>query len=977
MPPHGRRRRSLLSSLVLALCLFLNASSAISSVLGVDLGTEYIKAALVKPGIPLEIVLTKDSKRKEAAAVIFKPGRSPSSSSSDRFPERLYGGDALALAARFPGDVYSNMKPLLGLGVTHPMVEQFKRRYPGLQVQPCTDRATVCFRSVTFGEDEALFTVEELLAMELQNIRANAEAYAGKGSVVKDIVVTMPAFYTVEEKRAVEAAAEMAGLNILAMTTDGLAIGLNYATTRTFPVINEGGRPEYHLIFDMGAGSATATVLKFQGRTVKDVGRFNKTVQEVHVMGVGWDKSLGGDALNAVILDDLVEQFAETKKMKALGVGGPEIKTHGRTMAKLWKETERMRQVLSANSETQASFEGLYDDDVNFKYKISRTKFEKLAAAHEERVKFPLIQALDMAKLELDDLESIIVHGGAIRTPFVQKALESLVGKPAKIRTNVNSDEAAAFGAAFKAAGLSPSFRVKEIRASEAATMLVTVSWVAEGREKQQKLFVPTSLAGFEKQIPLKVTEDFSFSLSQQSPEGVDEARTIPVSRIESTNLTASVTELKEKYGCEVGGITAQFSIRLSPVNDLPEVTRGSVSCEYLDTGKIGGVVDGVKGLFGFGSKKDGQEVIKESESDSTEPTTTELSTSSTADPESTASKAEEKPKVPEKKKAVIPVGFTTKATGLAQISSESLLKTQNRMSAFDKSDLDRKLRSEALNTLEAYTYRVRDIVDDESFVSVSTEQQRSDIQEKSSAASEWLYGDGADAKTETLKARLKEIQDLVNPIQKRKDEASKRPDQVKALQDAIEQSKSILKMLHDSNERASIASVQAAELATSSRSETTTATTDSPTFNLDDLDDEPVLSASATTTTSMPEIPTYTPEDIQEITTAYETAEKWLAEKLAAQGKLALSEEPVILSKDLKSRAEKLNKITTETLLRQMPGLGSNKKPKSKTTKSKTKAKSKSKKTKSAKSSSTATAKGGEKSGEPAIKLEEIKDEL
>lgn len=69
------------------------------AVLGIDFGTEYIKAALVKPGIPLEIVLTKDSRRKEISAVAFKPLKN---AKPDDFPERLYGSDAMALAARFP-----------------------------------------------------------------------------------------------------------------------------------------------------------------------------------------------------------------------------------------------------------------------------------------------------------------------------------------------------------------------------------------------------------------------------------------------------------------------------------------------------------------------------------------------------------------------------------------------------------------------------------------------------------------------------------------------------------------------------------------------------------------------------------------------------------------------------------------------------------------------------------------------------------
>ncbi|KAK5003066.1 hypothetical protein LTR28_010629, partial [Elasticomyces elasticus] len=99
----GRRRLSPLTLVAAFVLLFTSTASAASAVLGIDLGTEYIKAALVKPGIPLEIVLTKDSKRKEASALAFKPsGNTPPTLGS--FPERLYGGDALALAARFPND---------------------------------------------------------------------------------------------------------------------------------------------------------------------------------------------------------------------------------------------------------------------------------------------------------------------------------------------------------------------------------------------------------------------------------------------------------------------------------------------------------------------------------------------------------------------------------------------------------------------------------------------------------------------------------------------------------------------------------------------------------------------------------------------------------------------------------------------------------------------------------------------------------
>ncbi|CRJ89014.1 hypothetical protein BN1723_008419 [Verticillium longisporum] len=162
----------------------------------------------------------------------------------------------------------------------------------------------------------------------------------------------------------------------------------------------------------------------------------------------------------------------------------------------LTKEAERLRHILSANSNSQANFEGLYED-VDFKYKIDRTDFEKLAEAYAVRVGTVIQDALKAAQLELTDLDSVILHGGASRTPFVQKQLEEAVGSADKIRSNVNSDESAVFGAGFRAAELSPSFRVKEIRLSEGAMYPSGIKWTnPKQKEQHQRLWSAVSPMG-------------------------------------------------------------------------------------------------------------------------------------------------------------------------------------------------------------------------------------------------------------------------------------------------------------------------------------------------------------------------------------------------------------------------------------------------------------------------------------------------
>ncbi|KAF7593273.1 lumenal Hsp70 protein [Aspergillus hancockii] len=921
---------SVLSVLIVPFLLFFlafpaPAAAAGSAVIGIDVGTEYLKAVLVKPGIPLEIVLTKDSKRKETAAVAFKPTRD-----NAPFPERFYGGDALALAARYPDDVYANLKSLVGVpfdGDGNEAVQAYHSRYPALKLENAGERGTVGFRSSRLGETERkdAFLVEEILAMQLKQIKANADNLAGKGSDIKDVVITYPSFYTAEEKRSLELAAELAGLNVDALISEGLAVGLNYATSRQFPSVSNGQKPEYHVVYDMGAGSTTASVLRFQSRSVKDVGKFNKTIQEVHVLGTGWDKTLGGDSLNDLVVRDMIAELVQNKKLKDR-VTSADVESHGKTMARLWKDAEKARQVLSANTETGASFESLYEEDLNFKYRITRSKFEELAEQHITRVGKPLEQALSAAGLHLSDIDSVILHGGAIRTPFVQKELERVCGTSNKLRTSVNADEAAVFGAAFKGAALSPSFRVKDIRAHDVSGYSVSLKWPSESRERQQKLFTPTSQVGPEKQVTVKNLEDFEFRFYQQIPTE-DNVVESPVMSVQTQNLTASVAKLKESFGCSPANITTKITIRLSPVDGLPEVVSGAVSCE-IENSKSGGVVEDVKGFFGLGSKKEQVPLNEDgepSESITLEPEEPQASTTSTAsDATTTASTKENKKVTPQTKVEAIPILFSSSPLGTPAPSKTELSRIKARLAAFDASDRDRALREEALNELESFIYRSRDLVDDEEFAKVIKPEQLTILQEKVATASEWLSDDGDDAKTSEFQEKLKSLKDLVNPALERQKENAGRPARVELLQEVLKNAKTVMDLmekqvkqdedLYSSSQFASSASTstEASSSAPTTPSSESTSTADP----LEDLDEDPYSSTASqpTSTASAPKAtgPKYSvfhPSDLTGLARIYESTNTWFETQLSLQEKLTDSDDPAMTVAELDTRLRELER--------------------------------------------------------------------
>jgi hypoxia up-regulated 1 len=928
MAPHGRRRLPPLHVLLplLILSLLCPNASAAPAVLGIDLGTEYIKAALVKPGIPLEIVLTKDSKRKEAATLAFKPSRLQATD-VEALPERLYGGDAIALAGRYPGDVYPNLKILLGVEVESTLAQEYGRRYPGLNVESLirnetSKKGTVGFKSQVFEKTEPPFMVEELLAMELKNIKANAEAVAGQGMEITDVVLSIPPFYAAEEKRALELAADLAGLRVLGLISDGMAVGLNYATSRTFPSISEGAKPEFHLVYDMGAGSTTATVLRFQGRTVKDFGKRNKTIQEVQVMGTSWKKDLGGDAWNQLIVDDMIAKFVDIPKMKSLDVMPVRVRKNAKTVARLWKEAERMRQVLSANTQTSATLEGLFFEDVNFKYKLSRADFEDLAMEQASEVSVPLVSALDAAGISIQELNSVILHGGAVRTPFVQKHLEAVAGGSSKIRTNVNADEAAVLGAAFKAAGLSPSFRVKDIRVEDTSGFDVRLRWTIDGKERAQKVFTQKSLIGAEKQVPVKTLEDITFELSQ-----IVSDREVPISEVKASNLTASVAQLKDKHGCAPTNISTTFTMRLSPLDGLPEVIAGSVSCEVEST-REGGVMDNVKGLFGFGSKKgEDQEALKEdlsAEADTTpiSPSTGEETPASSAVSTSTSSK----PAKLSSSTIIIPLSITSKPLGLnLPVPSDQLTRIRTRLAKFDTSDLARVHRAEALNTLESFTYRARDYITDPNFIAHSSEKIRQTLEQKLSEASEWLYGDGVDAKLSDFQDRLNELKSLVEPVMNRKEEASKREGAIKILNDSLEQMKGMIKMVESSVEKAAEDAKHSAAAEAEKSAAVAVVPSESAELNTDpdptdDLEDDPYSSSSSPSTTVPPEpsaISPYTPADLSTLQISYTSISAWLEEKLTAQSKLTPHDDPAFPASELELKSQELQKLVRDVVVK------------------------------------------------------------
>lgn len=296
---------------------------------------------------------------------------------------------------------------------------------------------------MVFVNGDVRFSVEELIAQLLQTGKEYAEETAQQP--ISECVITVPGYFGQAERLAMLSSASLANLKVLQLMNDYTAVALNYGVFQR-KEINE--TASYYVFYDMGAYKTTASVISYQ--LVKD--KLTKEMTPVvTVMGVAFDRTLGGLEMQLRLRDHLAKEFNAMKKTKT------DVFTNNRALAKLFKEAGRVKNVLSANAEIYAQIEGLLDEK-DFKLMVTRDTFEALCSDLFDRVPKVLENAIKASGLSLDLIKQVVLFGGNTRVPKVQDVLREMIGK--ELAKNLNSDEAATMGSVYKAADLGVGFKV-------------------------------------------------------------------------------------------------------------------------------------------------------------------------------------------------------------------------------------------------------------------------------------------------------------------------------------------------------------------------------------------------------------------------------------------------------------------------------------------------------------------------------------
>lgn len=764
--------------MVACLVLWCSAGTDGAAVMSVDFGSEWMKVGVVSPGVPMEIALNKESKRKTPAVLSIRDGL------------RFFGEDAQTVGVRFPSSAYSYLLDLLGKTYDNPLVESYQKRFPYYEMEADPERNTVLFKN-----GDILYSVEELVAQLLNKAREFAEDSTGQP--ITECVIVVPGFFNQAERTAMLSAAQLANLKVLQLINDYTAVALNYGIFRRGEM-NE--TAQYFVFYDMGAQKTTATVVSYQ--LVKDKAT-RETNPVVQILGVGYDRTLGGLEMQIRLRDHLAKEFNNMKKTKT------DVFTNGRALAKLFKESGRVKNVLSANTDHFAQVESLLDD-VDFRVQVTREQFEELNADLFDRVAAPLERALSASGLTMDVITQVILFGGGTRVPKVQERLKNFIQQ--ELGKNLNADEAAVMGAVYKAADLATGFKVKKFAIKDAVLFPIQVVFEREGESGNKKqvkrnLFAAMNPYPQKKVITFnKNMDDFSFEVNYAELEHLPSNEvpligTLNISSISLTNV-AKIMENNLGEGVESKGIKAHFVLDDSGIFSLSgvELVMEKQAVDSDDESPLSKLSNTISNLFSSGKKEgdapegDPKEGEQPEEAAEEKPAVNETATNATKLEEEIAAavkNATEKPKVVTVKEPIpneVKILYTVPLDGVKYAESKS------RIDELNKIDQIRHHRETALNDLESFVIEAQVRLDQKEYASCASDEEAEALRKACSEVSEWLYEEGENAETETYEAKLKELQELANEIYARHWEHSERPEALKALAKLLDGANGFLK---------------------------------------------------------------------------------------------------------------------------------------------------------------------------------------
>ena len=367
-------------------------------ILGIDLGTTNSAMAVLEGGTPTTIV-NAEGDRTTPSVVGFRAEG-----------DRIVGKAAKNQAVTNPKNTVFSIKRFMG--------RKFSEVQDELKTVPYEVKEGSNGRCVVVIDGEE-FTPEQISAMTLSKMKADAEKYLGE--TITDAVITVPAYFNDAQRQATKDAGRIAGLNVKRIVNEPTASALAYG-------LDKQDKEQKVLVFDLGGGTFDVSLLDLADGVFE-------------VLATNGDNHLGGDDWDQRVIDWMADKFKQDN--------GIDLRSDAMALQRLKEAAENAKKELSSAQQAQINLPFITADATGPKhldYTLTRAEFERITRDLLERCKQPVTKALRDAGVSLNEVDEVILVGGSTRMPAVQDLVKNMTGKQPNM--SVNPDEVVCNGAA-------------------------------------------------------------------------------------------------------------------------------------------------------------------------------------------------------------------------------------------------------------------------------------------------------------------------------------------------------------------------------------------------------------------------------------------------------------------------------------------------------------------------------------------------